>query len=149
MLKPTAFKHVGLFPEQAANWDWLANKARGLGDAPRLLNLFAYTGMASIVAAQSGYAVTHVDASKTSLAWARENAAASGLAGDAMRVVLDDALAFARREVRRGSRYAGILLDPPHHGRGPKGETWQLEEHLAPIIEACGELLEERAFLVL
>lgn len=150
VVRPTPFKHVGIFPEQAANWDFVERAARALAlERPRLLNLFGYTGTASIAAAQSGFAVTHVDASKSSLEWLRENAAASGLAEDALRIVLDDALAFARREVRRGVRYEGILLDPPHHGRGPKGETWQLEEHLAPLSDACRELLAEQAFLVL
>ena len=149
LVRPTPFKHVGLFPEQAANWAWTSALAGTLGDRPRLLNLFGYTGVASVVAAQAGYAVTHVDASRTSLAWTRENAAASGLAEDALRIVLDDCLAFARREARRGARYEGLLVDPPHHGRGPKGERWQLEEHLAPLLEACRELLAPRGFLVL
>lgn len=150
LVRPTPFKHVGLFPEQAANWVWLQAATAGLGEArPRLLNLFGYTAAASIVALQSGWEVTHVDASRTTLAWARENLVASGLAEDAMRLVLDDAAAFARREARRGARYHGILLDPPHHGRGPKGERWQFEEHLAGLIEACAALLAERSLLVL
>lgn len=154
LVRPTSFKHVGLFPEQAANWTWVAGLRAQLGaspssGAPRLLNLFGYTGAASILAVQAGYDVTHVDASRASLAWARENAAASGLDERAFRVVLEDALTFARREARRGQRYAGILVDPPHYGRGPKGEKWQLEESLAPLLEACGELLAERSFLVL
>jgi 23S rRNA (cytosine1962-C5)-methyltransferase len=160
VVRPTPFKHLGLFPEQAANWEWIANAARALGlepglesglesGRPRLLNLFGYTGVASIVAAQAGYEVTHVDASKTSLAWMKENARASKLADDALRVILDDALAFARREVRRGARYHGIVLDPPHYGRGPKGEVWQFEEHIAPLVEACAALLESRSWLVL
>jgi 23S rRNA (cytosine1962-C5)-methyltransferase len=150
IVRPTPFKHVGLFPEQAANWVWLRELTPALGEArPRLLNLFGYTAAASVVALQAGWEVTHVDASRTTLAWARENLAASGLPADAMRVVLDDATAFARREVRRGARYHGVLLDPPHHGRGPKGERWQFEEHLAGLLETCGELLAERACLVL
>lgn len=150
VVRPTSFKHLGLFPEQAANWDWIV-RARAEFDAPRprLLNLFGYTGVASIVAAQAGYEVTHVDASKTSLAWMKENARASGLADDALRIILDDALAFARRDGRRGARYHGIVLDPPHHGRGPKGELWQFEDHIAPLVEACAALLESRAWLVL
>ena len=150
VVRPTPFKHLGLFPEQAANWDWL-RAARPLlaAERPRLLNLFGYTGTASVLALRAGIEVTHVDASKTSLAWARENLAASGLAPESMRVLLDDALSFVQREQRRGARYHAILLDPPHHGRGPRGERWQLEEHLAPLVEACGLLLEERALLVL
>ncbi len=150
ILRPTPFKHVGLFPEQASNWRWIEARARELAlERPKLLNLFGYTGTASLVAAQSGFAVTHVDASKTSLAWMKENARASGLAEDEVRIVLDDALAFARREVRRKSRYHGILLDPPHFGRGPKGETWQFEDHLAALMGAAAELTEDRAFVVL
>ena len=149
-LRPTSFKHVGVFPEQAANWRWTERARELLGtDRPRLLNLFGYTGAASLLAALSGFEVTHVDASKTSLAWMRENLEASGLAADAVRVVLDDALGFARREVRREQRYEGILLDPPHYGRGPKGEKWQFEEGLRPLLEACADLLAERSFLVL
>jgi 23S rRNA (cytosine1962-C5)-methyltransferase len=150
LLRPTPFKHVGVFPEQAANWAWIEALRPLLdGARPRLLNLFGYTGVASVVAARSGYEVTHVDASRASLEWMRANARASGLAADAIRIVLDDALAFARREARRKASYAAILVDPPHHGRGPKGETWQLEDHLAPLIEACASLLERRAALVL
>ena len=150
VVRPTPFKHLGLFPEQAANWAWIGARA-GRFDArqPRLLNLFGYTGLASIVAVGAGYEVTHVDASRSSLAWARENARASGLEESAFRVVLEDARAFCAREVRRGARYEAVLLDPPHHGRGPKGETWQFEEHLAELLESCGRLLAERAFLVL
>lgn len=149
VLRPTPFKHVGLFPEQATNWVWTAERARALGPGAELLNLFGYTGAASVLAAKAGLRVTHVDASKRSIAWTRENARASGLGERDLRVVTDDALAFARREVRRGRRYAGVLLDPPHYGRGPKGERWQLEEGLAPLVEAAAALLDERAFLVL
>ena len=150
LVRPTPFKHVGLFPEQAANWEFVARAAERVGEArPRLLNLFGYTGAASVAAAAAGCEVTHVDASRTSIAWARENAAASGLGRDAIRVVLDDALAFARREARRGERYHGVLLDPPHHGKGPKGERWQFESLAAELVSACGELLAERGFLVL
>jgi len=149
-IRPSPFRHVGLFPEQATNWDWVSAQRPELGgEQPRLLNLFGYTGVASILAAQAGYSVTHVDASKSSLAWARENALASSLPSDAMRVILDDAQAFARREVRREARYAGILLDPPHQGRGPKGERWRFEDDVAALLETCGALLEEQAFLVL
>lgn len=150
LVRPTPFKHIGLFPEQAANWGLVAAaRARFERERPRLLNLFGYTGAASVLAAQAGYEVTHVDASKTSVTWTRENAAASGLRDDALRLVVDDALAFARREVRRKGRYHVVLLDPPHHGRGPKGETWQFEEHIVPLLAAVRELLEERALVVL
>lgn len=149
ILRPTPFKHLGVFPEQAANWEYLRRTGPQLGPAPRLLNLFGYTGAASVLALQEGWEVTHVDASRTSLAWLRENLEASGAAPDGVRVILDDALAFARREVRRDSRYQAILLDPPHHGRGPKGERWQLEEGLAPLVECASELLDERGVLIL
>lgn len=149
-IRPTPFKHVGLFPEQAANWRLLVElRARFGTERPRMLDLFGYTGAASIVAAKAGYEVTHVDASKTSLAWARENAAISGLPEDAVRWVLDDALGYARRDARRARRYHVLLLDPPHFGRGPKGETWRFEEGIAPLVEAARELVEERAFVVL
>lgn len=150
VIQPTPFKHVGIFPEQASNWD-LIERAAGCfsGAKPHLLNLFGYTGTASLVASRAGFSVTHVDASKTSLAWLRENLTASGMPADSLRIVLDDALTFARREVRRKVRYAAILLDPPHFGRGPKNEVWQFEEHLSPLLEACRALLDERAFLVL
>ena len=126
-----------------------AAAGRPAAERPRLLNLFGYTGAASVLAAQAGFAVTHVDASRASLDWARINAVASGLGERGLRLVHEDALGFARREVRRGSRYAGVLVDPPHYGRGPRGEKWRLEEGLAPLIEACGRLLDERGFLVL
>lgn len=149
-VRPTPFKHVGLFPEQAPNWELVSALRERFGvERPRLLDLFGYTGAASVLAALDGYEVTHVDASKTSLAWARENAALSGLPADAVRWVLDDALAFAKRETRREKRYHVVLLDPPHFGRGPKGETWRFEEGIAPLVDAVRELLEERACVVL
>jgi len=156
VLKPTSFKHVGLFPEQATNWRWIEELGERFGgrdlprgERPRLLNLFGYTGAASLVAHRAGFDVTHVDASRTTLGWVKENLEASGLPGDSLRLILDDAFAFAKREVRRGSRYAGVLLDPPHYGRGPKGEKWQLEEKLAGLVAAVGELLGERSFCAL
>jgi 23S rRNA (cytosine1962-C5)-methyltransferase len=153
LIRPTAFKHVGLFPEQATNWTLVQEAAgslrNGRDEPPRLLNLFGYSGAASILAAQAGYAVTHVDASKQAIAWTRDNLAASSMADDSLRLLCDDALAFVRREGRRGSRYAAVLLDPPHHGRGPKGESWQLERDLGPLLEAVAPLLEERALCVL
>lgn len=150
VIRPTPFKHVGLFPEQAANWELVRRSRPLFGEAqPHLLNLFGYTGAASVLAAAAGWRVTHVDASRTALTWLRENLSASGLADAPVRLLLEDALTFARRELRRGSRYEGILLDPPHHGRGPKGERWQLEEHLATLVEMAGQLCAERSFLVL
>ena len=156
LVRPTPFKHIGVFPEQSANWSFTAERiaacaaARGDGARPRLLNLFAYTGAASVFAALAGAQVTHVDASKPALRWAKENALASGLADDAIRWIGDDALAFARREVRRGKAYDGILLDPPPYGRGPDNETWVFEEHVVELLAACAELLDEGpSFLVL
>jgi len=147
--RPTPFKHVGLFPEQAPNWSWMRARLHEFGPGARVLHLFAYTGLASLIARRAGAEVTHVDASRTALTWCRANAALSGLGDTGLRWVLDDALAFVQREVRRGARYQGILLDPPHHGRGPKGETWQLESGLMPLLEGCGALLDARAFLCL
>ncbi|MEW6073695.1 MAG: class I SAM-dependent methyltransferase [Planctomycetota bacterium] len=149
-LRATPFKHVGLFPEQAANWLWIEERRAALGaDEPRLLDLFGYTGVASVLAARAGWRVTLVDASKTAVAWARENAALAGVEPARLRFLVDDALAFARREARRGARYEGILLDPPHYGRGPKGEKWQFETGIVPLLEASSALLAERAFLIL
>ena len=153
-IRPTPFKHVGLFPEQASNWVWTEERLRALGagsgaERPRVLNLFGYTGAGSVLAAQAGAEVTHVDASRTTLAWMRENLELSGLANDAVRIVLEDALRFVRREVRRGSRYAGVLLDPPHYGRGPKGEKWRFEDDIAPLLRETSQLLAEQSFLVL
>jgi 23S rRNA (cytosine1962-C5)-methyltransferase len=150
VIRPTPFKHVGLFPEQAINWDWVATARTGFESArPRLLNLFGYTGAASVLAAQAGYEVTHVDASKSSLSWTRENAESSGLAADALRIVLDDALVFVRREVRRQARYDVVLMDPPHYGRGPKGEKWQFEDDISALVESVRELVLERSLVVL
>jgi 23S rRNA (cytosine1962-C5)-methyltransferase len=142
-IAPTPFKHVGLFPEQASNWQWVAEKRTQLREinAPKLLNMFAYTGAASILAAQDGWQVTHVDAARPSLDWAAQNAAQSGLSDNSIRWMFDDCLKFAQREVRRGNKYHGILLDPPHYGRGPKGEKWQFEDHIALLLDACQELL--------
>jgi len=148
-VRPTPFKHVGVFPEQATNWEWTRAMGERLTGAPRLLNLFGYTGVASVLAAQDGFRVTHVDASRTSLAWLRANADASGLAQGALRILCEDALAFARREARRGASYEGILLDPPAYGRGPKGEKWVFESGIAGILATCRELLAERSFLAL
>ncbi|MFT7662644.1 MAG: 23S rRNA (cytosine1962-C5)-methyltransferase [Planctomycetota bacterium] len=149
LIRPTPFKHVGLFPEQAANWSFVADRAEVHGKGAKLLNLFGYSGAASVLAAQAGFDVTHVDASKASLNWTRDNARASGLGERALRVVHEDALVFAKREARRGNKYAGVLLDPPHYGRGPKGEKWQFEQMFASLLEAAEQLLDERSFLVL
>jgi len=144
----TSFKHVGLFPEQAANWNFIYEKVRALSiQKPKVLNLFAYTGGASVAACSAGAEVTHVDSVKQVVTWARENMEASRL--DGIRWIVEDALKFVNREVKRGKRYHGIILDPPAYGRGPDGEKWVLEESIAPLMEACGELLEPEGFLVL
>jgi 23S rRNA (cytosine1962-C5)-methyltransferase len=143
----TNFKHTGLFPEQAPNWEWTSERVaalmRAAAPAPRVLNLFGYTGAASILAARAGARVTHVDASKQSLDWANENACASGLPKDAIRWMLDDALAFAKREARRSARYEGIILDPPAFGRGAKGEVWHIEKDLPDLLAALKPLLND------
>ncbi|HEX2560459.1 class I SAM-dependent methyltransferase [Phenylobacterium sp.] len=146
----TAFRHLAFFPEQAANWAWLDETVRGIGGQPKVLNLFGYTGVASLVCAAAGAAVTHVDASKKAVGWARENAALSGLDQAPVRWITEDAKRYVQREVRRGSRYDGIILDPPKYGRGPGGEVWRLLEDLPELSALCAELLSEKAkFLLL
>lgn len=138
----TGFKHTGMFPEQAPNWQWLSEKVSGL-KKPNMLNLFGYTGIASIIAAQAGAFVTHVDASKQSLDWAHENARLSHVPEDAIRWILDDALAFVKREARRGAAYDGIILDPPAFGRGVKGEVWKIEEDFQALLTILKDLLSK------
>ena len=146
----TNFRHLAFFPEQAANWDWLTGQVRAAGGQPRVMNLFGYTGVASLAMAAAGAAVTHVDASKKAVAWARENAELSGLSERPIRWITEDARKYVQREVRRGSKYEGIILDPPKYGRGPGGEVWKLFEDLPELARLCGELLSENAqFLVL
>ena len=145
----TAFRHLAFFPEQAANWAWLDQRVRALPDQPRILNLFGYTGVASLVCAAAGAHVTHVDASKKAIAWARENAALSGLDDRPIRWICEDARRYVQREVRRGSRYDGIILDPPKYGRGPDGEVWRLFENLPELSALCAELLGENASFLL
>jgi 23S rRNA (cytosine1962-C5)-methyltransferase len=146
----TAFRHLAFFPEQAANWAWLDQRVRALPGQPRILNLFGYTGVASLVCAAAGAHVTHVDASKKAIAWARENAALSGMEDRPIRWICEDARRYVQREVRRGSRYDGIILDPPKYGRGPDGEVWRLFEDLPELSALCAELLgEDASFLLL
>jgi len=145
----TSFKHVGIFPEQAENWNYIYDTIQKFKiEEPKVLNLFAYTGGASIAAKSAGADVTHVDSVKQVITWSRENMEASGL--DNIRWIVEDALKFCRREVKRGKKYNGIILDPPAYGRGPDGEKWILEENIAEIMELCHNLLEEKdAFLIL
>jgi 23S rRNA (cytosine1962-C5)-methyltransferase len=146
----TPFRHLAFFPEQAANWSWIDQALRQAGGKPRILNLFGYTGVASLVAAAAGAAVTHVDASKRAVAWARENAELSGLKDAPVRWITEDARKYVQREVRRGSKYEGIILDPPKYGRGPDGEIWRLFENTPELVRLCAELLSENArFLIL
>ena len=140
-LKPFSFKHTGLFPEQAANWDWFGPKIAAAGRPIKVLNLFAYTGGATLAAAKAGASVTHVDASKGMVTWAKENAQASGLGNAPIRWIVDDCVKFVEREIRRGNRYDAIIMDPPSYGRGPKGEIWKIETAIHPLIHLCAQLL--------
>jgi 23S rRNA (cytosine1962-C5)-methyltransferase len=149
----TSFKHVGIFPEQAENWNFIFESVRSMIEGgeknprPKVLNMFAYTGGASLAAAAAGAEVTHVDSVKQCITWARENMEESHLEG--IRWVVEDALKFARREVKRGHRYDGIILDPPAYGRGPEGEKWVLEQNISEMLALCAELLNPQGFLVL
>ncbi|MBQ8922579.1 MAG: class I SAM-dependent methyltransferase [Oscillospiraceae bacterium] len=141
IVRPTGFKHTGLFPEQAVNWDWMQETIRSAGRPVRVLNLFAYTGGATLACAAAGAEVCHVDAAKGMVQWARENAAASGLSDRPIRWIVDDCEKFIRREARRGKTYDAIIMDPPSYGRGPGGEIWKLENSIYPLVEACLDVL--------
>ena len=146
-IHPTSFKHTGLFPEQAVNWEWFSEKiartCAQLGRAPNVLNLFGYTGAATIAAAKAGASVCHVDAAEGMVKWCKENAAHSGLADAPIRYIADDCLKFARRELKRGRKYDAIIMDPPTYGRGATGEMWKLEEHLWELLTECRALLSD------
>lgn len=142
-LQPFSFKHTGLFPEQAVNWDWFSEKIRSAGRPVKVLNLFAYTGGATLAAAAAGASVTHVDASKGMVNWAKENAQLSGLREKPIRWLVDDCVKFVEREIRRGNHYDGIIMDPPSYGRGPKGEIWKIEEKIYPFIQLCTRILSD------
>jgi 23S rRNA (cytosine1962-C5)-methyltransferase len=150
-IKPTGFGHLGLFPEQAENWAWLRQRVAALGGAEaRVLNLFAYTGGSTLCCAQAGGEVTHVDASRGIVSWARENSALNGLEGAPIRWIVDDVLKFTRREIRRGVKYRGVILDPPTFGRGSKGEVWKIETDLPALLGDCLSLLADGpAFILL
>jgi 23S rRNA (cytosine1962-C5)-methyltransferase len=151
-IKPTAFKHTGLFPEQSTNWDWLREKIASAkasrkidGQTPlEILNLFGYTGGATLACAQAGANVVHVDSSKSAITWARENAELSGLADKPVRWLLEDARAFVEREIKRGRKYDGIIMDPPAFGHGLDKEIWKIEEHFLPLVENCMQLLKDK-----
>ena len=153
-LKPFSFKHTGVFPEQAVNWDWFAQiisdfSKKNPGRQVSVLNLFAYTGGATVAAAAAGAKVTHVDAAKGMVAWARENAAASGLAEAPVRWIVDDCVRFVEREIRRGSHYDAVIMDPPSYGRGPKGEIWKIEDNVFPLIQLCTKVLTDKPLFFL
>lgn len=151
-LKPFSFKHTGLFPEQAANWNWFSQliaDAVSKGRQVKVLNLFAYTGGATLVAAAAGASVTHVDASKGMVTWAKENAISSGLKDAPIRWLVDDCVKFVEREIRRGNHYDAIIMDPPSYGRGPKGEIWKIEESVYPLIQLCSQILTDNPLFFL
>jgi len=154
-LQPFSFKHTGLFPEQAVNWDWFSDKIKkAKKENPnreiKVLNLFAYTGGATVAAAKAGAAVTHVDASKGMVTWAKENAASSGLAEAPIRYIVDDCVKFVEREIRRGNFYDAVIMDPPSYGRGPKGEIWKIEESIHDFVKLCtGVLKKEPLFFLI
>jgi 23S rRNA (cytosine1962-C5)-methyltransferase len=145
----TAFRHLAFFPEQAANWQWLDERIRTAGRPLKILNLFGYTGVATLACAAAGAEVTHVDASKKSVAWARENAEQSGLTDRPIRWIVEDARKYVAREVRRGSKYDGVILDPPKYGRGPTGEVWRLFEDMPGLLKDCAALLSDDASFLL
>ena len=149
MVKPMGFKHTGIFPEQAVNWDMTAQVIKDAKRSLKVLNLFAYTGGATVSALNAGAHVTHVDASKGMVAWARENAAASGLADRPVRWLVDDCIKFVSREIRRGNKYDIIIMDPPSYGRGPGGEVWKLEDEVYSFVSLCSQVLSENPVMVL
>lgn len=148
-VKPMNFKHTGLFPEQAANWDWAMEKIRRAGRPISVLNLFAYTGGATVACAKAGASVCHVDAAKGMVAWGKENAAASGLSDAPIRWIVDDCAKFVEREIRRGRRYDAIIMDPPSYGRGPGGEVWKLEQNLWGFVSLCAGVLSDEPLFVI
>lgn len=148
-LKPMGFKHTGLFPEQAANWDFMINKIKNAGREIKVLNLFAYTGGATVACSYAGASVCHVDSSKGMTAWAKENVASSGLSDRPVRFIIDDVIKFVQREIRRGSKYDAIVMDPPSYGRGANGEVWNIEESLYMLVELCTKVLSDKPLFFL
>lgn len=148
-VKNMGFKHTGIFPEQAVNWDYTRKLIRESGREVKVLNLFAYTGAATIACLKEGASVVHVDASKGMVAWAKENAASSGVADGKVRWIVDDCIKFIKREIRRGNKYDIIIMDPPSYGRGPGGEVWKLEDEVYDFVELCSELLYEDSIMML
>lgn len=148
-IKPMGFKHTGLFPEQAVNWDWFSGLIKNAGKPVRVLNLFAYTGGATVAALAAGAEVVHVDASKGMVTWAKENVISSGLADKFVRYIVDDVVKFVQREARRGREYDAIIMDPPSYGRGPGGEVWKIEDELYPLVLKCMEILSDNPLFFL
>ena len=148
-LRRTTFGHIGLFPEQAANWDWVGEQVRSAERTLKVLNLFAYTGGSTLAASSAGAEVVHIDAAKNVVQWARRNAELSHLAERPIRWIAEDALKFVQRELRRGNRYDGVILDPPSYGHGPSGEVWKLAEHLSELLSACADLTAGRREFIL
>lgn len=149
-VSPTNFKHTGLFPEQATNWDFMMNKIKNAGRPIKVLNLFAYTGAATVACSKAGAElVVHVDAAKGMVAWAKENAKLSGVENNYIRFIVDDCLKFVEREIRRGNKYDAIVMDPPSYGRGPNGEVWKLEQNLEYLVKKCSEILSDQPLFFL
>ena len=148
-IKPMGFKHTGLFPEQAVNWDWFSALIRDAKKPVKVLNLFAYTGGATVAALEAGAEVCHVDAAKGMVSWAKENVISSGLSDRHVRYIVDDVKKFVAREARRGNKYDAIIMDPPSYGRGPKGELWKLEDELYPLLEDCMKILSDEPLFFL
>ena len=149
-IKPMGFKHTGLFPEQAVNWEWMINKIKSSGRKDiKVLNLFAYTGGATVACAYSGASVCHVDSSKGMVAWAKENIVSSGLAERPVRFIIDDVTKFVQREIRRGNKYDAIIMDPPSYGRGKNGEVWQFENNISDLVELCEQVLSDNPLFFL
>ncbi len=148
-IKPMGFKHTGLFPEQAVNWDWFSELIKKANRPVRVLNLFAYTGGATVAALAAGAEVVHVDASKGMVSWAKENVASSGLADKPVRYIVDDVKKFVARELRRGREYDAVIMDPPSYGRGPSGELWKIEDELFPLVSDCVKLLSDKPLFFL
>ena len=148
-IKPMGFKHTGLFPEQAVNWDWLIDKIQNANRPIKVLNLFAYTGGATIACSYAGAEVCHVDSSKGMTTWAKENMVSSGLENRTVRFIVDDVVKFVKRELRRGNKYDGIIMDPPSYGRGTSGEVWKFEENISDLVQLCATLLSNKPLFFL
>ena len=148
-IKPMGFKHTGLFPEQAVNWDWMINKIKNEKREIKVLNLFAYTGGATVACLSAGASVCHVDSSKGMVAWAKENVVSSGLEKAKVRYIVDDVIKFVKREIRRGNTYDAIIMDPPSYGRGANGEVWQFEENIAELVDLCMQVLSDKPLFFL